>query len=83
MTWAKISCGLLFRVSQALHSEARPSGVGHDIARVSGPGTLDADAHQDIGTRHVELGSGLRTYQANESQSATQARFPVLLGKTS
>ncbi len=33
---------LLFRVSQALHPEARSSGVGHDAARAFGPGTLDA-----------------------------------------
>jgi hypothetical protein len=40
---------MLFRVPQALHPEARSSGMGYDAARAFGPGTLDADAHQVIG----------------------------------
>ena len=39
---------LLFRVSQALHSEKRYSGMGHDAARAFGFGKLVAGAYQNI-----------------------------------
>ena len=40
--------GLDSNTRKTLYAETRSSGVGHDAARAFGPGTLDADAHQDI-----------------------------------